>query len=104
MGMGKAGGMNINHSSNATGVSTTLDTSAAAQADISGSREMHWKVGESEGLVPKPPRWDQSYFEKEITRQSDAGAKKLWICGPPMMQENFDKAAGSKYRNKIHVL
>lgn len=42
---------------------------------------------------PKEPRWDQELFVKEINKYYIGDdTKKIWICGPPIMQENFDRA------------
>merc|ERR1712226_1223923 len=53
----------------------------------------------------KPPRWDQNYFTNEMCKYTTANNfKKAWMCGPPLMQENFDKATEDIQRNKIHLL
>ena len=35
-------------------------------------------------------RWDEKYFS---TLFSNLDATKIWVCGPPIMQESFDRAA-----------
>jgi len=43
------------------------------------------------------PRWDSPYFFSKFREleTSKATYKKAWVCGPPMMQELFDKAIPS---------
>ena len=44
--------------------------------------------------VPKgePPaeRWSAEYIEKEMFQYVDT-LKKIWVCGPPLMNETFDR-------------
>jgi NAD(P)H-flavin reductase len=41
----------------------------------------------------KPPRWDNDYIKSQIDLMSKAGEiKKIYVCGPPIMNETFDKA------------
>lgn len=35
-------------------------------------------------------RWDENYFSRFF---KDLEATKIWVCGPPIMQECFDRAA-----------
>jgi len=50
-------------------------------------------------LLRKPPRWEESFFKDKFTLYSKNGSHqyeqtmKMWICGPPAMQETFDRAA-----------
>jgi len=46
------------------------------------------KVKEGES---KPPRWDQNWIEKELM-QNKGKMKKVWVSGPPIMNETFDRA------------
>lgn len=46
------------------------------------------KVAEGE---QKPPRWNQDFIEKELT-PSKGQIKKIWVSGPPIMNESFDRA------------
>ena len=40
-------------------------------------------------------RWDQAFFAAKIQEGIYSGAKKIWICGPPVVQEHFDRASGN---------
>lgn len=42
--------------------------------------EVHTRMAHSQ-------RWDQEYFEAKIKNKVADGAKKIWVCGPPLMQE-----------------
>ena len=42
----------------------------------------------------KSVRWDNNFIEGQLANNKDC--KKIWVCGPPLMQENFDK-----YLNKL---
>lgn len=37
-------------------------------------------------------RWTQQFFTEKVKEAKAAGAKNLWVCGPPLMQEQCDKA------------
>lgn len=60
------------------------------------------------------PRWDQSFFNRELVKYAETGTagaeitQKIWVCGPPGMQESFDRAAETMradgIRRAIHVL
>lgn len=38
----------------------------------------------------KMPRWTDKFIEKNVVEAKDI--RKIWVCGPPMMSEQFDKA------------
>jgi predicted ferric reductase len=38
------------------------------------------------------PKWDESFIEKRLLKYSSEDLKKIWVCGPPQMNESFDKA------------
>ena len=42
----------------------------------------------------KPARWDHKYIEKELTPLAGK-IQKVWVCGPPIMNQTFDKSLGS---------
>jgi len=46
------------------------------------------KVAEGEA---KPPRWDQNWIEKTLMPYKGK-MKKIWVSGPPVLNESFDKA------------
>lgn len=37
----------------------------------------------------KSPRWDKHFIDEEIREHGEV--KKIWVCGPPLMSELFDK-------------
>ena len=46
----------------------------------------------SKGAPTKPPRWDRKYLESELTNcKKQAKINKVWACGPPLLDEQFDK-------------
>ena len=36
----------------------------------------------------KSPRWGQEFLTEHISKD----VEKIWVCGPPLMNENFDKS------------
>lgn len=46
----------------------------------------------------KYKRWDENYFERLF---KDLDAAKVWVCGPPIMQESFDRAAMASSNTKV---
>ena len=52
-------------------------------------------------MKKKPPRWDESYIEKELTPHAGK-LQKVWVCGPPILNETFDKALG-KLANQLKI-
>jgi Na+-transporting NADH:ubiquinone oxidoreductase subunit NqrF len=39
------------------------------------------------------PRWDNDYIKSQIESLAKPGdLKKIYVCGPPVMNETFDKA------------
>ena len=46
--------------------------------------------GESQSV--KPPRWERAYLDDELMKcKQMAKINKIWACGPPLMDEQFDK-------------
>lgn len=43
-----------------------------------------------EGQKIPNARWDENYFKQTFDK---IAASKVWVCGPPIMQEGFDRAA-----------
>ena len=37
-------------------------------------------------------RWDEKYIDQQLKGLNCADIKKIWVCGPPMMNEKFDKS------------
>ena len=50
---------------------------------------------------PKMPRWTPNYIEEELTPHAGQ-IQKVWVCGPPVMNEMFDKALGGLL-SKLHM-
>ena len=42
---------------------------------------------------PKLPRWTPDYIEKELAEHAGK-IKKVWVCGPPALNETFDRTLG----------
>ena len=40
------------------------------------------------------PRWTPEYIDQELTPHASK-IEKVWVCGPPVMNEMFDKALGN---------
>ena len=38
-----------------------------------------------------PARWDETFVEKAITGYDPESIKRVWVCGPPVMCELFDR-------------
>lgn len=36
-------------------------------------------------------RWDQTFIENCLNQYSSENLKKIWVCGPPSMNETFDR-------------
>ena len=36
-------------------------------------------------------RWDENFIHQEITKLGGKNIKKVWVCGPPVMNETFDR-------------
>ena len=36
------------------------------------------------------PRWDNEWIERAV--KSDGTPKRVWVCGPPVINENFGKS------------
>mmetsp|Transcript_10565 Transcript_10565/g.17727 ORF Transcript_10565/g.17727 Transcript_10565/m.17727 type:complete len:232 (-) Transcript_10565:65-760(-) len=39
-----------------------------------------------------PQRWDKKFFSQTIQNMIYSGAKKIWVCGPPIMNEYCERA------------
>lgn len=52
----------------------------------------------SRGGDRKPIKWTEDYFKKFF---SNLEGEKIWVCGPPIVQENFDRAAMSIKNPKV---
>ena len=49
------------------------------------------RLSETEPGTEKPRRWDADYIKDELTPLAGQ-MKRVWVCGPPIMNQNFDKA------------
>ena len=38
-----------------------------------------------------PARWDAAFISQQLPESSDHQIKKIWVCGPPVMAETFDR-------------
>ena len=39
-----------------------------------------------------PGRWDNAFIEQELKKGNPNEIKKVFVCGPPVMNETFDRA------------
>ena len=44
------------------------------------------------GEGKNPGRWDENFVQKELGKFSVDEINKIWVCGPPVMNETFDRA------------
>ena len=49
------------------------------------------RLSETEG--PRLPRWTPEYIQSELAVYA-GNIQKIWVCGPPAMNELFDKTLG----------
>ena len=55
-------------------------------------------------------RWDGKYIDQQLQELNCVDVKKIWVCGPSMMNETFDKSLKSlcpKYnisQNAIEIM
>ena len=38
-----------------------------------------------------PERWNEDFIRREITQIGGKNIKRVWVCGPPVMNETFDR-------------
>ena len=38
-----------------------------------------------------PARWNETWIEKTLLSYNAAEVKRMWCCGPPVMNETFDR-------------
>ena len=38
-----------------------------------------------------PARWDEMWVESTLRKYDASQVKRMWVCGPPMMNELFDR-------------
>lgn len=48
------------------------------------------RLSKVDNPADKKPRWDEKFIESELTPHANK-IRKIWICGPPVMNELFDK-------------
>ena len=41
---------------------------------------------------PKDPRWDKAFIKQTLETYEPEGISKIWVCGPPLLEEQFDMA------------
>ena len=60
-----------------------------------------------EGINPE--RWDQEFILKELRKHNPQDVRKVWVCGPPPMNEVFEKAIHEitkmdiGFKNQFHI-
>lgn len=59
------------------------------------------RLSEGNKYRKKPQRWDEDYIEKELMPYAGK-IKKIWVCGPPMLNQSFDIALDNlKHKLKL---
>lgn len=43
----------------------------------------------------KPPRWDEKFVSNELEKLAEGELERVWVCGPPVMNETFDRVLSS---------
>ena len=38
-----------------------------------------------------PQRWDEAFIRQEIDKFGFKNIQRVWVCGPPVMNETFDR-------------
>ena len=38
-----------------------------------------------------PARWDEKWIEKTLRSYKASDVERMWVCGPPVMNETFDR-------------
>ena len=51
----------------------------------------HVRLSETNGV--KSPRWTPAYINDMLMPHAGT-IKKVWVCGPPVLNEMFDKTLG----------
>ena len=39
-----------------------------------------------------PGRWDEAFIQRELNTLGRDEIQRIWVCGPPVMNETFDRA------------
>lgn len=55
------------------------------------------RLSKTDDDSPPLPRWTPEYIEQQLTDHSGKLAK-VWVCGPPAMNETFDKTLGQNMK------
>ena len=42
-----------------------------------------------------PQRWDDDFIRQEIAKYGAQNLQRVWVCGPPVMSETFDRVFSS---------
>ena len=62
-----------------------------ALCELDPEKEVFEHVGQLDKGGEKPPIvWTEDYYKKLMTGLEGS---KIWVCGPPIVQENFDRAS-----------
>ena len=47
------------------------------------------------GEGQNPQRWDEKFVHSQMEKFNVDEIRKVWVCGPPVMNETFDRAFSS---------
>jgi len=59
--------------------------------------EYHVRIS---SILPNGERWNEQFIDKALETYSDKKISKIWVCGPPLMNEEFDSASLTKIAPK----
>jgi len=62
-----------------------------------GYRSFHLHLRLSQEKV-NPQRWDEAFIRQEIGKFGIENISKVWVCGPPVMNETFDRVFSARPR------
>ena len=60
--------------------------------------ELILRISSESRSSPKPNRWDEEYIRRQVKIHSKDDLAKIYVCGPPMMSETFDRTFDTMIR------
>ena len=48
-----------------------------------------------------PGRWDEAFIRKEIGKHGVEAIQRIWVCGPPVMNETFDRVFSAEGEGQL---
>ena len=56
----------------------------------------------SDGSAPLP-RWDASFIERELSDKKGGDIQRVWVVGPPAMNQLFDQTLNNEFLSSINL-